>query len=206
MGTMSFSDMYLCCLLVGVGLSVAAFVSGSIDLRVLHWGHGALHAGELGHPALSHHSGASAACSGGHGGSTLGSVFQFGTVAAFLSWFGATGYILGSVACFEWWLTSLLAACGGVAGAALLLTVVRKILLAHDPTLDPSDFVLVGALGTVSSGIRERGTGEIVVPQPGARYWAAARSADGIALSEGTVVVVLEYREGIASVTPWDDP
>ena len=204
---MGWNDIYLCCLLIGVGLSVAAVVSGSMHGSVLHGGDGALsHLGHLTHPAALGHSSSVADAGGGHGLPVLGSLFQFGTVAAGFSWFGATGYILMRVARFEWWVTSFLAACGGVAGAALLLTFVRQVLLAHDPTLDRRDYVLIGALVTVSTAIRERGTGEVVVSQPAGRYWTAARSSDGTPLCEGTLVVVLEHNDGIATVTRWDGP
>ncbi len=185
---MTWTDIYPCCLIIGVGLSAISFLFGSIDLSHFHIGHG-----DLGPSDLS------------PGCFTGASLFQFGTFAGFFSWFGAAGHILGRLAYFAWWTTLLLALVAGVTGSAFLLGFVRKVLLAHDPTLDPSEYRLIGALGTVSAAIRERGTGEVLISRASARHWTAARSADGTPLGEGTVVVVLEYEEGVASVTRWDD-
>jgi len=79
------------------------------------------------------------------------------------------------------------------------------VLLKHDRALDPHDFEMVGVVGTVSSPIREGGTGEIVFSQEGVRRCAGARSEDGRAIAKKAEVVVTRYERGIAYVRVWDE-
>src|SRR5260370_20111178 len=74
---MTWSSFYLICFLVGFGMSALSLLSGSVHLHLphLHFDHG-IH---LGH---------------GHGGQGGASWFNLGTMAAFLAWFGGTGYLL----------------------------------------------------------------------------------------------------------------
>jgi hypothetical protein len=75
---MTWSDFYLICFLVGFGLSALAFLAGSVHLHLphLHLHHG-VHM-----PSVR------------AGGRADLSFFNFGTIAAFLAWFGGTGYLL----------------------------------------------------------------------------------------------------------------
>lgn len=82
---MTWADFYLICFIVGFGLSALALLAGSVHLHLphLHFHHG-FH--------VPHAHGAPT----GHGagrGSNL-SWFNFGTIAAFLAWFGGAGYLL----------------------------------------------------------------------------------------------------------------
>src|SRR6266436_9491488 len=78
---MTWSAFYLICFLVGFALSALALLAGGVHVHLpdLHVHHG-IH--------FPHGHGA-----GGAHGSDL-SWFNFGTIAAFLSWFGGTGYLL----------------------------------------------------------------------------------------------------------------
>ena len=64
---------------------------------------------------------------------------------------------------------------------------------------------MVGVLGTVSSALRAGGTGEMIFSRNGARYCAAIRSQGGNVIERGVEVVVLDYRDGIAFVRPWEE-
>ena len=72
---MSWSDFYLVCFLIGFGLSALALLAGATHLHLphLHISHG-IHVPR--------------------GGSAL-PWFNFGTIAAFLAWFGGAGYLAG---------------------------------------------------------------------------------------------------------------
>jgi hypothetical protein len=59
-------------------------------------------------------------------------------------------------------------------------------------------------VGTLTLGIREGGTGELVYVQGGARKTSAARSEDGGAIPKGTEVAVISFERGIAYVRPWE--
>jgi membrane protein implicated in regulation of membrane protease activity len=189
---MTWANVYLVCFLVGFILSVLSVLSGSFHVRIPHLDlhHGMPHV----HVGHTHGSGTSDV-----------SFINFGTIAAFLAWFGGTGYLLTEYSAL-WFLTALAASVGsGMVGAALVFWFLAKVLVAHERPLDPEDYRMVGVLGTISSTIRPGGTGEMIFTQEGVRRGAAARSEDGAELAVGTEVVVERYEQAIAYVKRWDD-
>ena len=185
---MTWSDFYLICFLVGFSLSALALVAGSVHLHLphLHFHHG-IHlprgplAAEL-------------------------PWFNFGTLSAFLAWFGGTGYLLEHY--YGVWFVAALgfATLSGLAAASVVFWFLAKVLMAREAALNPADYEMVGVLGRVSSSIRAGGTGEIVYSQEGTRRVAGARSEQGIAIPKGAEVLVMRYEKGIAYVQPWQDP
>jgi membrane protein implicated in regulation of membrane protease activity len=190
---MTWAMFYLTCFLLGVTLSVLSFLSGSFHLPHFH-----LH---VPHVHLGGHAGGAHA--GGHGDGM--SVVNFGTLCAFLAWFGGTGYLLTRYSTLVVTVIATLSFVAGVCGAAVVFWFVAKVLLAHEHELDPADYDRVGVLGKVTSSIREGGTGEIVFSQEGTRNTCGARSESGDALPKGTEVVVTRYEHGIAYVQRWDE-
>jgi membrane protein implicated in regulation of membrane protease activity len=190
---MTWAMFYLTCFLLGITLSVLSFLSGSFHLPHFH-----LH---LPHVHLGTHAGGTHA--GAHGDSM--SVVNFGTLCAFLAWFGGTGYLLTRYSTLMVTMVATLSFIAGMFGAAIVFWFVAKVLLAHEHELDPADYDRVGVLGKVTSSIREGGTGEIVFSQEGTRHTCGARSESGEALSKGTEVVVTRYERGIAYVQRWDE-
>jgi membrane protein implicated in regulation of membrane protease activity len=193
---MTWADFYLVCFLVGFSLSALALLAGSGHLHVhlphLHLPHG-MHL-----PQTSH----------GGGGTYTGQLpwFNFGTLAAFLAWFGGVGYLLERYSRL-WFLTALaLSTLTGLAAAAGVFWFLAKVLFAHEAPLDPADYDMVGVLGKLSIPIREGGTGELVYSQEGTRRVTGARSEDGTAVPKGAEVMVTRYEKGIAYVKPWVDP
>ena len=189
---MTWANFYLICFFLGFVLSLLSLV-GSLHLHIPHFdfniggdhGHG-LHHGDAGH----------------HGEASR---INFGTVAAFLAWFGGTGYVLARFSGF-WSLLALAVACAsGLVGAAIVFFFLAKVLIRTDEELNPADYDMIGVLGTVTSGIRPSGTGEMIFSQAGARRAAPARSEDGLTIEKGTEVVVTRYERGIAYVRPWDE-
>jgi membrane protein implicated in regulation of membrane protease activity len=130
---------------------------------------------------------------------------NFGTIAAFLAWFGGTGFLL------EWhYHVSVFIALGvavlsGAGASALVFWFLARVLMANDTALDAADYDMVGVLGKLSIPIREGGTGELIYSQQGTRRVAGARSEGGIAIAKGTEVVVTRYEKGIAYVRPWEE-
>ena len=186
---MSWSDFYLSAFVVGFLLSVISFLAGAIHLHMphLHFHHGVhVH-------------------TGGHG-SASGSWFNFGTIAAFLAWFGGTGYLLEHY--FHVWMFLALgvATLSGIGGASIVFWFLAKVLLANERPLDAADYDMTGVLGRLSIPIREGGTGELIYSQAGTRRVAGAKSEDGIAIPKGAEVMVTRYEKGIAYVRPWEDP
>jgi len=185
---MSWSDFYLICFLVGFALSALALVAGSAHLHLPH---------------LHFHQGIHVP----HAGSGAGlSKFNFGTLAAFLAWFGGTGYILER---YEgvWFLTALaVATVSGLAAASVVFWFLAKVLMAREAALDPIDYDMIGVLGKLSIPIRAGGTGELIYSQQGTRRVTGARSENGSAIPKGAEVIVTHYAKGIAYVRPWQDP
>jgi len=188
---MTWADFYLICFFLGFALSLLSLL-GSLHLHLPHLD---LHIG--GHHAHAPH------MVGGHTGEIA--PINFGTVAAFLAWFGGTGYLLARFSSF-WFLLGFGIACAsGFVGAAIVFFFLAKVLIRHDEELNPADYDMIGVLGAVSSNIRPSGTGEMIFSQAGVRRAAPARSDDGVEITKGTEVVVTRYERGVAYVRPWEE-
>jgi membrane protein implicated in regulation of membrane protease activity len=188
---MTWSDFYLICFLVGFGLSALAFLAGSVHLHLphLHFDHG-IH--------VPHADGG-----GSHGDLSF---FNFGTIAAFLAWFGGTGYLLERY--YHVWVVLALgiATLSGIGAASVVFWFLARVLMSREESLDPADYDMVGVLGRISIPIRPGGTGELIYSQEGTRHVTGARSEDDIAIPKGTEVMVARYEKGIAYVRRWEDP
>ena len=181
---MSWETFYFGCFLIGFFFSLLSFLAG---FGVMHLPGGL-------HPA------------GGHGaGGGQNSPVNFGTIAAFLAWFGGTGYLLTRYS-NVWALLALgVALMSGVGGAALVFWFLVKVLLADEKELDPADYDMIGVLGRVSSAVRPGGTGEMIFSQAGARRAAPIRSDNGEAIPKDDEVVVTRFEKGIAYVRRWQE-
>lgn len=188
---MTWTYFYLICFLVGLGISFVSWLSGSVHLHLphihIHFG------GQHGH--VPH--------AGGHGHGP--GIINIGTIAAFLAWFGGTGYLLS-----QYHIAGLLLALGaallsGFLGASIVFWFLAKFLVREDEVLDPADYDMIGVLGKVSSAIRPSGTGEMMFSQMGSRRSAPARGEAGLEIPKGVEVVVTRYERGIAYVRPWEE-
>jgi membrane protein implicated in regulation of membrane protease activity len=129
---------------------------------------------------------------------------NFGTMTAFLAWFGGTGYLLERYYAV-WFLIALaIAILSGLGGAAIVFWFLAK-LSGDEQALDPADYDMVGVLGKLSIPIRQGGTGEMIFSQEGVRRVSGARSEDGTPIAKGEEVVVQRYEKGIAYVRRWED-
>jgi hypothetical protein len=131
--------------------------------------------------------------------------FNFGTLSAFLAWFGGTGYLLEHY--YRVWVLVVIvvATLSGLGAAAVVFWFLAKVLMADEVPLDPADYDMIGVLGRTTISIRPGGTGELVFTQGGTRHVAGARSEDGAAIPKGTEVLVTRYEKGIAYVRPFAD-
>jgi len=184
---MTWADVYLVCFFVGFILSLLS-VLGTFHLHLpfVHF-HG------FGHVHVTHGGGGSGA-----------SYINFGTIVAFLGWFGGAGYLLTEYSAL-WFAAALaISVVIGLAGAAVVFLAIGKFMAEERP-LDPEDYRMEGVLGRVSSRIRPGGTGEVIFSQEGTRRSTAARSEDGAEILNDTEVVVTRYDQGIAFVRRWED-
>jgi hypothetical protein len=215
---MTWSDFYLICFAVGFCFSFFSFVFGGSRFGRLHLphfhGHGVAHLpaahGPVGHaPVASGHSTTADAAHAGEGNQshhgTSVSPFNPPVIAAFLAWFGGTGYLLTRFSAL-WVGAGLLASvASGLVGGGVIFLFFAKVLISDEECLDPADFEMVGVLGKLSVPIREGGTGELIYSQAGTRRVCGARSDDGVAIPKGTEVVVTRYEKGIAYVRLWSE-
>lgn len=190
---MSWTDIYLICFLIGFGLSVISLLAGSVDVHLPH-----LHV-DFSVDAPHAHADAGVHHAG------LGWL-NFGTIAAFLAWFGGTGYLLQRFYSVWFVVVLVVATLSGIGGAALVFIFLAKVLMRKEAALDPTDYEMAGVLGTLSIGIRRGGTGEIIYSQEGTRRVAGARSEDDSPIPKGAEVMVTRYEKGIAYVRAWEDP
>jgi membrane protein implicated in regulation of membrane protease activity len=172
---MMWSDFSLICFVAGFVLSLISFLGGSFHLPHAH-----LH---------FHHSSA-------RGGTAL----NFGTITAFLAWFGGTGFLLTRFYPIALIWATFAAVAAGLVGAAIVFLFVARVLARNERDLDPADYEMRGVLGRVSSGVRANGTGEMIYTQEGTRRGVAIRGEDGQAIPKGAEVVVTRYERGIAYV------
>ena len=211
---MTWSDFYLICFAVGFCFSFFSFVFGGSRIGRLHLphfhGHGAGHV-PVGHgpaahaPAGSHAQGAGSAEGNSETHASGVSPLNPPSIAAFLAWFGGTGYLLTRFSAFWMGTALLLSVIAGLVGGAIIFLFLTKVLISDEEYLDPADFEMVGVLGKLSVPIREGGTGELIYSQMGTRRVCGARSEDGSAIAKGTEVVVTRYDKGIAYVRLWSE-
>jgi membrane protein implicated in regulation of membrane protease activity len=204
----AWAIFYLVCFLVGVTLTVLAFLGGGWHVPHLniHTPHVPIHTPHVsmphgGHVATPHATG------GAHVGVQGAEMpfLNFGTIAAFLVWFGGAGYLLTRYSTLVVSLVLIVAVAVGIVGANIIFWFVVKLLMKHDRELDPADYERVGVLGRIVSPVRQGGTGEMIFSQEGTRHTCGARSEDGAALDKGTEVIITRYEKGIAYVRRWDE-
>jgi hypothetical protein len=208
---MNWPNVFLVCFIVGFVLALLSVVSGLLELHLpwnlSHVFHLHLHA-EIPHVHLPNghvHIGAPHAHAGVAPGGGNISPINFPTIMAFLAWFGGAGFLLTSVYGF-WYVTALaLATVAGLIGGSIVFWFFVKVMLANERPMDPTEFRVVGAVGTLTLGIREGGTGELVYVQGGSRKTVAARSEHGSAIPKGTEVAVTSFERGVAYVRRWDE-
>ncbi len=215
MTAFDWSDFYLICFAVGFCFSFLSFVFGSSRFGKLHMPHG--HHGGLPHVGAGHagagHAGAGhgavhgQAAPGGarmaRGGSV--SIFNPPTIAAFLAWFGGTGYLLSRYSALRVGMELFLSIAVGLVGGMIVFLFLSRVLMSEEENMDPADYYMVGVLGKLCVPIREGGTGEMVYSQMGTRRVCGARSEDGSAMAKNTEVVVTRYDKGIAYVRLWSE-
>jgi membrane protein implicated in regulation of membrane protease activity len=197
---MTLVDFYLVCFVTGSLLSVVSFVLGNLHVHFHLPFH--IHIAGIGDaPHVGHvhaHTGASGLAS------DLPYI-NFGTVTAFLAWFGGIGYLLSRHAHFYALTAFAISVAAGFCGSVLVFLLLRKLLMAHDHPLDSMDYDMIGVLGRVTSTIRGDGVGEIVFSQEGVRRSSGARSESGQPIAKGDEVVVTHYEKGIAFVRRWEE-
>jgi membrane protein implicated in regulation of membrane protease activity len=192
---MTWQDFYLICFAIGFLLSFVSFFLGGLHLGDFSHGHSFDFGG---------HGDASGGTHAGDGSDQVSPINLF-TIAAFLAWFGGTGYLLSRYSTIVFALALLLSAVVGLIGSAVVFLFLARVLTNPEANMDSADYEMVGVLGRTSLPIRQGGTGEIIYSQAGTRRTCGARSEDESAIEKGTEIVVTRYDKGIAYVRRWQE-
>ncbi|NBV25197.1 MAG: hypothetical protein EBS05_25180 [Proteobacteria bacterium] len=133
------------------------------------------------------HAEAGADGSDGHGVSAFSPMI----IAAFMTGFGAFGYLLSQINVNKSPVISApLAAVGAFIFATAIVSALRSIFRKTQSSSESQVASVVGTSATLGTGIPEHGVGEIVYVQGGTRYTAPARTEDGTAIPTGAAVIV----------------
>ncbi|HKO57161.1 MAG TPA: hypothetical protein VJ276_14895 [Thermoanaerobaculia bacterium] len=214
---MTWSTVYLICFLFGLGLSVVSFVSGldRVDffdhIFGLARGHG--HIGHIGH---GHGHGHGRGHLHGHAGKNVVkatpvqqqdaaphvSPMNMTALTAFVTWFGAGGYVLQRTTSWPDLVITASAVGTGLLGGSMINRFMRLLVRGERRA---QRLTWQGTLANVTMPIRKGGTGEIVFTHDGTRQVAGARADNGEAIDKGTEVIVTRYDKGIAYVCTWDE-
>jgi len=212
---MTWSDFYLICFAVGFCFSFLSFLFGGGRFGRLHGPHlghggpvGAGHAPAAHGPFTGGHGPAPQLAAGPRAAAARGggvSPLNPATLAAFLAWFGGSGYLLARYSAVWVGFALLLSVIVGLVGGGIVFLFLSKVLISREENMDPADYEMVGVLGKLSVSIRSGGTGEMLYSQMGTRRVCGARSEDGGAIEKGKEVVVTRYDKGIAYVRLWSE-
>lgn len=143
----------------------------------------------IGHHDVGSGGHAEAGADGTDGGGV--SAFSPMIIAAFMTGFGAFGYLLSLVpATKSPVLSAPLAAVGAFGFASLVVAGLRLVFRRTQSSSESKASSVVGTTATLGTGIPEHGVGEIVYVQGGTRYTAPARSEDGRPIPTGAPVIV----------------
>jgi hypothetical protein len=185
------AHFYLAVFIIGFALTVLTFVFGIAGHSFGHGGDLGGHGGDVGHGTDA------------HGGISV-PVVNFGTVTAFMTWFGGIGFLLSAYSQIVAVATVMVSIVGGLVGGGLIFLFIAKVLAPDQIPMDPSDYYLPGTLGRITVTVPANGTGEMVYTQAGTRKTVAVRGAAGEPIGKGTEVVVLRFERGIAYARPWE--
>jgi hypothetical protein len=211
----NWSDFYLICFAVGFCFSFFSFVFGGARTGRLHLphfhGHGVGHVpvaqDPVAHTPTAHAGAGGAQAANAVRGARDSGVSPFNppSLAAFLAWFGGTGYLLTRFSTVWVGMGLVLSVVSGLVGGGIIFLFLSRVLISEEENMDPADYEMTGVLGRLSVPIREGGTGELLYSQMGTRRVCGARSEDGSAIAKGSEVVVTRYEKGIAYVRLWSE-
>ncbi|MBI4497060.1 MAG: hypothetical protein HY689_04060 [Chloroflexi bacterium] len=209
---------FLICFLFGALFTVVSvalgFVAHLSDGSLGHLGHDGSGAhpaalGDGGHlplgldppDALAHAPPPGEATAGGHARLPL---LNVSSALAFLTWFGAAGYLLTEFAAWPALAALGAAVAAGGTGGTIVALFLGQVL-AGERAMHQRDYRLEGTLARVTVSISAQGVGEILFTLAGARRSEAARSLSGRAIPRETEVVIIAYERGVATVQPWEE-
>ena len=188
------TSFFVGCFAFGLLFTVATFLLGAFGSPDSHGGAHDLMSGLTGSHGSAH--------AHGHSANHV-SPLSLSTLSAFLTWFGAAGYLLTRYSPLATLAVMLTALVLGAIGGTLFFTAIARYIVPRLTVMNPEDFRVQGAVARVTSTIQAGGIGEIVYTLGGTRHADGARSESGQVIERGTQVVILRVEKGIAYVEPW---
>ncbi|RTE11813.1 hypothetical protein [Paenibacillus whitsoniae] len=138
----------------------------------------------------------------GHGGH---SGFNLPTLLAGITVFGGVGYLLAAFGPWSLILVIVVAAAAGVGVGWLFFLLYVKVLYKHDDTMLESEFDLSGQLGEITVPMAGSGIGEMVYVLHGTKRSISVRSEHGEPIAKGAKVMVVQMKDGVATVALWQE-
>ena len=198
---------FLACFAFGALFTLASLVLGFGGHGAAHASHGHADAHEFGHHVHSAgHAAPPEATPDAHASHAALDLpwLNASSVVGGLTWFGAAGLLLTRLGDLALPAVVLGAVIAGAIGWYLVARFLGFVL-SGEREMDPRDYRLEGTVGTVTVGIPEGGTGEILFTKAGARRSEAARALENASIPRGTEVVITSYARGFATVQPWTE-
>ncbi|MBS4179244.1 NfeD family protein [Lederbergia citrea] len=124
-------------------------------------------------------------------------------ILAFISFFSAGGYILEKVTAIHSFIIIAIAAIAAVLLDILLNVFVLVPMKSAEQSLSYTEKSLEGRVGKAIISIPEQGFGEVVIESYSGMISKPAASFEDTPISEGTEVLVIEVRNGVLYVTPY---
>jgi hypothetical protein len=201
---MTWSTVYLICFLCGFGLSVVSFVSGLERVNFFDhiFGHSHGHGHGHGHAHPHGRNVVKASPMQQQDAAPHVSPMNMTALTAFVTWFGAGGYVLQRTTSWPDLVITAGAVGTGMVGGSIINRFMRLLVRGERRA---QRLTWQGTLANVTIPIRKGGTGEIVFTHDGTRQVAGARADNGEAIDKGTEVIVTRYDKGIAYVCTWDE-
>ena len=206
------SLVFIGCFLFGLLFLLATVLLGSIGHGhgMSHSvGHGTLHHVHAGgpvhhHSAPTHQANVRGESKGSGSSFSLLTILNPSSVVFFLLGFGFFGYIFHHEVGLGLSLTLLLSILSGCLIAAMLITLINRLIGSTEAHTiqDVSD--RTGLVGKVILTIQGNDPGEILYQSPGGlRKSIPARSFNGQRIERGEEVVVVNFNKGVAEVDTW---
>ncbi|NWJ44544.1 MAG: hypothetical protein HXX08_01565 [Chloroflexi bacterium] len=194
------SGLFLGCFIFGLVFTVASFLLGGFS----HFGG---HDSQVAHDsgATHFHAGHHAVQSHGTGHNDNGRAggfgwFSFNALVAFLTCFGAGGFILSEYGVPEIFTVPGALAIGLAAYFLVYLFIVKLLIPAQTPVMREEDYNLSGTVGKVTGTIFKGGLGEVTYTKFGTTRAIPARSVKDKELPHNLQVVILSAKDGVAVV------
>lgn len=126
-------------------------------------------------------------------------------VLSFITFFSASGYIFEKVTPLSSFLIMAISAIISIILVILLNVFVLIPLSSAEESLSYTEDSLKGRVGKLIISIPENGFGEVVIDSKSGMISKPSASYDNIAIEEGKQVLIIEVKDGVLYVVPYEN-